>query len=607
MAIITTTTALSILSNPIKDLYKTGKDKFGDRLDKWGNSRNISSLIKKVGSYEKVKTIWQRDKEVSLTSFYYPSKVTFHTDLTKKVTSLKDLPGIGGLVIQGTVGQGKSIFLRYLCIQELRKHSSERIPVLMELRKLDSGSPLKKTLFTTLENLGFEISDDLFDFYAESGKLVLLLDGFDELTESQIIPVIRELESWAERYPKLQVIVSSRPGAEIQKSSHFTVVRLAPLANDDHRAFLSKIGVKGNQLDNLLKAVQSSPSQIKEFLSTPLLLTLLAIVYKADGVIPAELPEFFQVLFTTVFSKHDGIKPGFKRNRRTVLNDRNLEQLFESFCFAVMRRNFGVSLNEDNFNLAFQDALKFRDEKCDASSFRHDLVKVACLLIEDGFDLAFAHKSLLEYFSASFIKNSTEKQSEKIYSSIRALHQWRPVLKYANYIDKYKYYKFYCIPNINELLQQFDIKNNVFTQENTESVFNALYKSATMTVAINPETGKFRDVGLNPNGSFVSSSIYSESIFMRTIRFSLPFKDTDLKLEDLKLKFGHLSKELNNEVVDDFRIQCLDYWDKENINLIKGSIKEEFDLIINDYERMCDFVKLEDEKALEFAKFDLNS
>lgn len=86
MAAVTTSTAvaLAMLSQPIKDIYSSGKERFGVALSKWGNSRSTASLIKKVACYEKVKTIWQRNKDVKLTSFYYPSKVTFTTGVTKK-------------------------------------------------------------------------------------------------------------------------------------------------------------------------------------------------------------------------------------------------------------------------------------------------------------------------------------------------------------------------------------------------------------------------------------------------------------------------------------------------------------------------------------------
>ncbi len=108
-----------VISKPLLDLYEPGKD-----------SAN------KVTSFQRVKTFWQRDKSVPLTSFYYPSQILFEAGVKKKADSLRELPKTGNYIIQGIVGQGKSIFLRHLCVQELRETGPGRIPVFLELRTL---------------------------------------------------------------------------------------------------------------------------------------------------------------------------------------------------------------------------------------------------------------------------------------------------------------------------------------------------------------------------------------------------------------------------------------------------------------------------------------
>ena len=94
MVTLVTAASLAALSTPLKDLYETGKHKFQDQLSKWNNARNIKSLASKVAAYEQIKTIWQREKKVKLSNFYFPSKVNFDTGITKTITSLKDLPQI---------------------------------------------------------------------------------------------------------------------------------------------------------------------------------------------------------------------------------------------------------------------------------------------------------------------------------------------------------------------------------------------------------------------------------------------------------------------------------------------------------------------------------
>jgi hypothetical protein len=496
---LTTSLGISALAPALKDLYEQSKERFGTSLSKWNNARAVQALVTKVSAYERIKTIWQREKEVKLSTFYYPSKVTFPTGITKPIASLKDLPRIGSLVLQGTVGQGKSVFLRYLCIQELKTNSSGRVPVFLELRKLEEKFDLEAAVFSTLKSLGFEISAALFKYYAESGKLVLLLDGFDELNEKMASKTITQLEEWAIEFPTLQVIVTSRPGADIQKSNHFHVIRLAPLAPSDHRPFMAKIGVKGETLENLLSAINNSPVEIRNLLTTPLLLTLLVLVYQVEHSVPSELPEFFKLLFVTVFSRHDGTKPAFSRPHKSGLNERKLELLFQSFCFAVKRRNFRVSLKESEFNTAFEDGQRFFKEKCAIEGFKHDIVKVACLLQEDGLLLSFVHKSLLDYFSAAFVSTRTDKQAQQIYTSIsQNLAGWRPTLQFLQHIDRYRYARDFAIPEIQRSLKILTAEEKVASGEHVDdAIFHEMFSGAVVRFA-QIDSNDFRNVGFGP-------------------------------------------------------------------------------------------------------------
>jgi len=299
-----------IIGQPLLDLYNAGKGKFEKSLSKWKNNKAQNELAKKVSSIEKVKTFWQKDKEVALTTFYYPSKLSYPNGKPKQYSSLKDFPKTGNFVIQGTVGQGKSILLRYLCVQELNADGSGRIPIFIELRSLSSAG-LKDALFSAFDRLGFEIDDDLFDFYACSGKIVLLFDAFDELEESLVSKVITQLDSLVEKYDSLQIFITSRPESAIQNSRHFRVIHLARLESTDHKPFLERIGVSEDDVSRIMKAIKVSSAEISDLLATPLILTLLVVVYKAENAIPTELPEFYEKLFQTLFSKHDTSKPGY--------------------------------------------------------------------------------------------------------------------------------------------------------------------------------------------------------------------------------------------------------------------------------------------------------
>ena len=103
----------------IKLVWSVGEKCLPGGVAKWKNANARKQLIGKVAAVEEVKTFGQLDKDVPLSSFYYPTRLS-GIDKLLEVDNLAQLPRTGNLVIEGTVGQGKSMFLRHLCAQELR-------------------------------------------------------------------------------------------------------------------------------------------------------------------------------------------------------------------------------------------------------------------------------------------------------------------------------------------------------------------------------------------------------------------------------------------------------------------------------------------------------
>ena len=459
---ITIAVAVRALGRPLDQLADAGKSFFAERMEKWKAGTARKQLAQKIVAMEKVKTFWQRDKGIPISKFYYPNKVAFRTGKPFAVPNLSALPQDENLVIQGTIGQGKSIFIRHLCVQELTDNGTGRIPVLVELRALTTDG-LEQAIRSALEALGFELSDALFAFYMRTGKLVVLLDAFDEIDETLVSAVVSELERLIETYEMTQFIITARPQSAIEGSRHVQIAKLCPLRKDDHLPFLRRIGLTVAEANRLIAAVRAGSSQIVQLLSTPLILTLLVVVYHSEQTIPQELPEFYQKLFQTLFSKHDSAKPGFKRQHKSGLSERRLQQLFRAFCFTALQLRMKTVLSQDEFNRCFDKALKYVDFTTEAEAFRHDIVKVACLMQEEGYELQFLHKSVLEFFAAEFIAERTEEGAKRFYEQLigGAWYPWNQTLSFLSQIDRYRYLKYFEIPCVTAMLAELGIDEEV--------------------------------------------------------------------------------------------------------------------------------------------------
>lgn len=466
-----------ILQKPLNDLYDLGKDVAKTHLSRWRSTKTINQLYKKISVVQKVKTIWQVDKEVKLLSFYYPSKLIIDGK-SKAILSVRDLPPANHIVLQGTVGQGKSIFLRFLCIRELSQGS--RIPVFLELRRLEQGRSLRSFIYDGLRNLGFNIDNQLFYFYVHSGKFLFLLDAFDELDKDLVTSAIDELEGFAQTYPQLQILVTSRPDSGIERSTHFRVYKLAPLTENDHRAFLEKILPEKQKVSEILKAIKQNSGKIGSLLTTPLMMTLLVIIYKAEQSIPNELSDFYDNLFQTLLSRHDQSKPGFVRKRYCKLGERQIQELFEAFCFVTRQKDLSA-LSEEQMYESVKIGAKHAGISCEEKSFLQDMTKVACLMQEEGFKYYFIHKSVQEYHAASFIRHCPDEMAITFYAKLQEgshWHSWRQELTFLSQIDKYRFTKYFRLPQLAATLKRFGVERNGPKTELDDSDINTIFKNS---------------------------------------------------------------------------------------------------------------------------------
>lgn len=454
---IALTGAAKLLAKPLGDLYDGAKGITKTKLKKWEINKNILSLHKRISSVQKVKTIWQIDKYVPLKSFYYPSKIQIN-EKREEISHLEKIPCDTNIVIQGTVGQGKSIFLRYMCLQELK--ISKRIPIFFELRNLEKGKPISDYLKESLDCLGFPCDDSSFDYLMKSGKLVLLLDAFDEIDPAISLAVVRELEQISQKYECTKIVITSRPDSGIENSPLFTVFKLCPLQIGDLHPLLNKYFSDDKKTKKIVDAVKSNKNNIANLLTTPLMVSLLVFSYKSEGKIPESLTEFYERLFDTLLSRHDGTKPSYERKRKSKLTDSEMRSLFDAFCFFSKNLEHTFLTKKSSIDTVSSASEKIRIT-CKPDDFFTDIIKITCLVLEDGFDrYKFLHKSIQEFYAASFIAGRPNEAIIRFYESVcfsDKSSRWEQELAYLSELDKFRHRKFYLLPAMRLALKELGI------------------------------------------------------------------------------------------------------------------------------------------------------
>lgn len=546
--VITTT----ILAPTIKLIIQGAKQIGVSGFSKWEKSTYHAKIQRKVSSIESLKTFWSADKLVNLTDFYYPSKIEL--DETKKHCQLiSDLPD-GNLIIEGIVGQGKSIFLRHLATSEIRSNQANNFPIFIEFRTLSKKIDLELAIKNYLEEVNIDgFDDETFSYVMNSGKFILFLDAFDEIEEDLTKDAFLQIERYAELYENLRILITSRPSAEIQKSSKFKTIKLAALSETDYTPFLMKLGLSAIFTAEIKNSIKNSPSKVSQLIRTPLMLTLVVRAYRSVNEIPENLPDFFEVLFKCVFSGHDKAKPYIKRTLATKLSEKKLQELFEAFCFICIRDKITRSLSTAQFDTCFGLAQKKIDNgECESCDFREDMHKVACLILPDGFEnWVFLHKSVMEYYAASFIKSSSENFAIKFYNyALRDAAPWMEVLTFLKYIDEYRFNKHYLLIELDAAIEDFNFLNSEITTVTFLSHLENLNLSLNLSLDIN-DTSNGVSVGV---GSGRPRFCYRGEINVPLFNFIRRIAHEDLKIVDTDfLDFLKLSQSGSGRIGLDLR------------------------------------------------------
>ena len=446
------TLALALLKRPIEAVAAIATGKTKEVIVRVRASGNLKNLYQKLNATQKVKTIWNVDRALALSSFYFPAKIRTRDGVIQPLSRLDDLPN-NAVVLSGTVGQGKSILLRYLLGKEIR--SGLRVPLFIELRRtpIEGLETYLRQEFDSL--LDIHGHPEVFDIFASSGRVSLLLDGFDEVDPSRVTELVASIDKLASAFPEARIVVTSRPNSGIETSPHFDIIPIAQLTDHDFSGFFSKILSKDKALaERITAAVRNSPTQVKNLASTPLLATLLTIVYRANQRIPSDFSEFYDELFQILLIRHDRSKSGWERKRKTKLSDREIQQVFEAYCYKLKSEGASSVSRPKALEIAAASlaALKI---PADEGHFVTDIVKVTCLLQEEGGRVEFLHQSVQEFFAARYLLSRPDDVARAFYGLVHSGKKsatWDQVLIFLSQIDKYRSSLYFYIPALQETL-----------------------------------------------------------------------------------------------------------------------------------------------------------
>ncbi|MEG4866287.1 MULTISPECIES: NACHT domain-containing protein [unclassified Microcoleus] len=413
---------------------------------------DVSTLYVEVNILEEI-TSWQPGEIRDLLRDFNPDADNFNRLGLGKVRQ-KRVPGLDAvkshskLMVLGKPGSGKTTFLKHIAIQcDRAKFEANKIAIFIPLKTFAEipNLDLLEYISDEFASCGVEGRSQT-EFALSQGRGLILLDGLDEVPESNSDAVVRQIRQFVQKYYNNQFIITCRIAASKYRfhDEAFTCVEVADFNNEQIAAFASNWYVAFFQNMEAGKALASQfveklkmqqNQQIRELAVTPILLNLICLVFQTKANFPSNRAKLYEEALEIMLKKWDETR-GIQRDE--VYRNLNLCRKKHLLAFVA-----AITFERGDYffdkNTVQQLIAEYLANLPDATTNRVQLEsdsEVVLKAIEAQHGLlverargiySFSHLTFQEYFTATeIVTNSAPQALEKLVSHLTE-KRWREV------------------------------------------------------------------------------------------------------------------------------------------------------------------------------------
>jgi NACHT domain len=348
------------------------------------------------------------------------------------------------LMVLGAPGAGKSTFLRKMGLEALKGKQKEFqhgcIPVFIELKRLEVGKDnkidLKQIIVNEFETCGFPDAQRFTDKALDEGKLLILLDGLDEVPNSFVNTAIQAIQDFVDRHAKNRYIASCRIAAYRSSFRRFSDVVMAEFEDDQIQQYIcnwfQSPEDQPNQTAKKCWAVLKQPTNMgaKELAHSPLLLTFLCLVYDRSQNFPSNRSVLYRKALRILLEEWAAEKR--LENQRQIYEGLSVE-LEESLLSEIAAKGFAkdqlfFSQREivDRIKTFLASNLN-APKHLDGEKVLEAITVQQGILVERAEDAySFSHLTLQEHLTAQYIVDNPENMRSLVEKHL-INENWREV------------------------------------------------------------------------------------------------------------------------------------------------------------------------------------
>ncbi len=331
------------------------------------------------------------------------------------------------LVVLGKPGAGKTTFMKYLAMSCLgNRFHGELVPIFVTLKAYaeERGQPSLENYILT-EFSKRKVSQDVAKQLLDNGKALILLDGLDEVKKEDDRRVKQDIDQFSRDWLKNRFAITCRIAAREYQFEKFTEVEVADFDDGQIKTFVNNWFRERDEskAKRLLERLQGN-KPVKELAKSPLLLTLLCLVFGERNDFPPKRSELYKEGLEVLMKKWDA-----KRNieRETIykhLSPQNKEDMLGQIAFNTFV-NGEYFFRQEDLQRQIKDYIcNLPEASADPDVLRLDSEVVLKaiehhhgLVVERARNIySFSHLTFQEYFAAREIER--ERHFEKLIENI---------------------------------------------------------------------------------------------------------------------------------------------------------------------------------------------